>query len=79
MKQHSRHENVDYEADGTVNNIPEFNMTDLDKIKVGCFLCHKWVPVRQTIVVVGNKDVRAHICLKHLKKLEQTTPLHQAL
>ncbi len=34
--------------------------------KVLCFLCRKWAKVNDTIIVVGQSQARAHICMKHL-------------
>lgn len=78
MNEDNKHEESVSEPEESINLL-NHDETDLDKMHVGCFVCHHWVPVKYTVAVVGKNDIRAHICLKHLKKSEITKPLHQAL
>ena len=59
-----------YEQDATVEALP--------KTTVVCYLCRHWVPESETVYVLGQNDLRAHICLKHIGKAKENEPLHQA-
>lgn len=72
---HTSFENI-----AKAGSIPPIDLLKLEQMDhVLCFLCGDWVSTKETLIVAGQCDSRAHICTKHLEKSLDELPLHQAV